>query len=88
MRDVEVSRLRSWKKWLKLGVWAAQPRSSTHIIKLLIVILLAKNDNYLTPQNARPLDNNKKLCYNIYNEKYAFAASRLLSLSIGENFLL
>ena len=47
MRDVEVSRLRSWKKWLKLGVWAAQSRSSTPIIKSLIVILLAKNDNHL-----------------------------------------
>ena len=47
MRGVEVSRLRSWKKWLKLGVWAAQPRSSTPIIKSLIVILLAKNDNHL-----------------------------------------
>ena len=74
--------------WGKLGVCGAQSRSSTPIIKLLIVILLAKNDNHLVSQNTRhPLDNHKKLCYNIYNEKYAFAGSRLLSLSIGENFL-
>ena len=39
------------------------------------------------PASRSPLDNYKKLCYNIYNEKYAFAAARSFPFYCGKLFI-